>query len=151
MYNDPATIVFATLAHGGAGFHHKNEIAREPNEKLLLQMCSMNQPRKSKTAEMNSVTSAGHAAPIICAIRSLFLPLLVLAGTTTASLAQEVLVPDPGLNAAIREALQKPGGALTEPDMLTLTNLDLNAHLFARRFYRVLPQKPVRREGVHPA
>lgn len=32
-------------------------------------------------------------------------------------------IPDPGLNAAIREALQQPGGPLTEPDLLSLTNL----------------------------
>jgi formylglycine-generating enzyme required for sulfatase activity len=37
--------------------------------------------------------------------------------------AQEVSIPDPGLNAAIREALQKPNGPLTESDLLSLTNL----------------------------
>jgi hypothetical protein len=37
--------------------------------------------------------------------------------------AQEVTVPDPGLNAAIRDALQKPNGPLTEQDLLSLTNL----------------------------
>ncbi|HTI97956.1 MAG TPA: SUMF1/EgtB/PvdO family nonheme iron enzyme [Dongiaceae bacterium] len=37
--------------------------------------------------------------------------------------AQEVTIPDPGLDAAIRDALQKPSGPLTEPDLLTLTNL----------------------------
>src|SRR5262245_57752604 len=40
------------------------------------------------------------------------------------ALEQEVSVPDPGLNAAIREALQKPGGPLTGEDMLRLTNLN---------------------------
>ena len=38
--------------------------------------------------------------------------------------AQEVSVPDPGLNAAIREALQKPSDPLTVQDLLSLTNLD---------------------------
>src|SRR5499433_1857692 len=37
--------------------------------------------------------------------------------------AQEVSIPDPGLNAAIRQALQKPSGPLTEQDLLSLTNL----------------------------
>lgn len=32
-------------------------------------------------------------------------------------------IPDPGLNAAIRQALQKPNGPLTEQDLLSLTNL----------------------------
>jgi formylglycine-generating enzyme required for sulfatase activity len=39
------------------------------------------------------------------------------------ALAQEVSVPDPGLNAAIREALQKPAGPLTEQDLLSLSIL----------------------------
>ncbi len=37
--------------------------------------------------------------------------------------ADEVSIPDPGLNAAIREALQKPSGLLTESDLVGLTNL----------------------------
>ena len=37
--------------------------------------------------------------------------------------AQEVSIPDPGLNVAIRQALQKPSGPLTESDLLSLTNL----------------------------
>ena len=36
----------------------------------------------------------------------------------------EGLVPDPGLNAAIRAVLPKPVGPLTEQDLLSLTNLD---------------------------
>lgn len=40
--------------------------------------------------------------------------------------AQEVTIPDPGLNAAVRAALNKPAGPLTESDMLRLTVL--NAH-----------------------
>jgi len=31
--------------------------------------------------------------------------------------AQEVTIPDPGLNAAIRQALLKPSGPLTEQDL----------------------------------
>jgi formylglycine-generating enzyme required for sulfatase activity len=37
--------------------------------------------------------------------------------------AQEISIPDPGLNAAIREMLQKPIEPLTQQDMLALTNL----------------------------
>jgi len=40
------------------------------------------------------------------------------------TLAQDVQVPDPGLNAAIRDALGKPSGPLTVQDMLSLTNLN---------------------------
>ena len=40
------------------------------------------------------------------------------------SIAVEVSIPDPGLNAAIRQALQKPAGTLTDRDLLSLTNLD---------------------------
>ena len=57
-------------------------------------------------------------------IRPLVLSLLVLASFVTTTLAQEVQIPDPGLNAAIREALQIPNGPLTEQDLLRLINLD---------------------------
>ena len=49
---------------------------------------------------------------------------LFFASFLTSALAQEVSIPDPGLNAAIREALQKPFGPLTEQDLLSLTNLN---------------------------
>src|SRR5436309_1008911 len=49
---------------------------------------------------------------------------LFFASAVTSGLAQEVSIPDPGLNAAIREALQKPFDPLTEQDLLSLTNLD---------------------------
>jgi internalin A len=39
-------------------------------------------------------------------------------------LAQTVSIPDPGLNAAVRSALQKPTDPLTAQDLLSLTNLD---------------------------
>ncbi len=50
--------------------------------------------------------------------------LLVLVSCMTTTMAQEVSIPDPGLNAAIREALQIPSGPLTQQDMLNLTDLD---------------------------
>src|SRR5437867_3078075 len=57
---------------------------------------------------------------------SQILRLLVLVVTSfvTNVLAQEVAIPDARLNAAIRDALRKPSGPLTEQDMLSLTNLD---------------------------
>jgi len=56
-------------------------------------------------------------------IRPLFPTLLDPANFVAGPLAQEVTIPDPGLNAAIREALDKPIGPLTEQDLLSLTNL----------------------------
>src|SRR5215471_14341703 len=49
---------------------------------------------------------------------------LAVVSPVASLLAQEVLVPDPGLNAAIRAALQKPTGPLTQQDLLSLTSLD---------------------------
>src|SRR5436190_1068525 len=54
---------------------------------------------------------------------SQILRLLVLTNLIAAAQAQDISVPDPGLNAAIREALQKPAGPLTAQDLLSLTNL----------------------------
>lgn len=50
--------------------------------------------------------------------------ILMLQGTTSSVSAQEVSIPDPDLNAAIRVALQKPAGPLTEQDLLSLTALN---------------------------
>jgi hypothetical protein len=41
---------------------------------------------------------------------------------TSFTAAFEVSIPDPGLNAAIREALQKPNGQLSQQDLLSLTS-----------------------------
>src|SRR6185369_9741321 len=49
---------------------------------------------------------------------------LLLTSLMATARAQEVSIPDSRLNAAIREAMQKPSGPLTEQDMLSLTNLD---------------------------
>src|SRR5437879_661642 len=49
---------------------------------------------------------------------------LILTGFMVSAHAQEVSIPDAGLNAAIRAALQKPSGPLTEQDLLSLTNLN---------------------------
>src|SRR4051812_12642573 len=56
-----------------------------------------------------------------------FLLACFLAVITASVQAQEVFIPDPGLNAAIREALGKPGGPLTTADMLSLTTLNARA------------------------
>src|SRR5882672_3153201 len=61
---------------------------------------------------------------ILLYIRPLILILLVLVTVAVSTLAQDVSIPDPGLNAAIRQALNKPVGPLTAQDMLGLTNLD---------------------------
>ena len=68
---------------------------------------------------------------IIPLARPLVLSLLVLASFMAPTLAQEVFIPDPGLNAAIREALQKPNGPLTGQDLLSLTNLGPAAGIYA--------------------
>jgi formylglycine-generating enzyme required for sulfatase activity len=52
---------------------------------------------------------------------------LLLAGATNSARADEVSIPDPGLNAAIRTALGKPSGPLTDLDLLSLTNLDAHS------------------------
>src|SRR3974390_1482965 len=59
-------------------------------------------------------------------IRMIFrvVPTLILTGTMLSAHAQEVSIPDPGLNTAIHVALQKPTGPLTEQDLLSLTNLN---------------------------
>src|SRR5881296_1381948 len=61
---------------------------------------------------------------IIHVIRLFILTVLVLTSFIVSTRAQEASIPDPGLNAAIRAALQKPFGPLTEQDLLSLTNLD---------------------------
>src|SRR5690349_19447945 len=50
--------------------------------------------------------------------------LLFLIGFTASAAALDVSIPDPGLNAAVRAALNKPAGPITQQDMLSLTNLD---------------------------
>jgi formylglycine-generating enzyme required for sulfatase activity len=55
-------------------------------------------------------------------IISCLLGLLLFAGFAV-SLDAQVTIPDPGLNAAVREALQKPVGPLTQSDLLNLNVL----------------------------
>src|SRR2546425_301397 len=57
---------------------------------------------------------------------SQILRLLVLTSLMATAQAQEVSIPDPGLNAVIRDALQKPAGPLTAQDLLSLTTLYVN-------------------------
>jgi hypothetical protein len=56
--------------------------------------------------------------PILSAVLT-----LAIASVLTTARAQEVFIPDPGLNTAIRDALAKPTGPLTEADLLSLTFL----------------------------
>jgi formylglycine-generating enzyme required for sulfatase activity len=46
-----------------------------------------------------------------------------LAGLAVSTRPQEVSIPDPNLNAVVREALQKPTGPLTQQDMIGLAGL----------------------------
>jgi Leucine Rich Repeat (LRR) protein len=55
-------------------------------------------------------------------IRPLIVAQFVLTGFNAA--AQALSIPDPGLNAAIRQTLQKPSGQLSTQDLLSLTSLD---------------------------
>ena len=59
-------------------------------------------------------------------LRKIFsaLAILILTGIAGSARAQQVIVVDPGLDAAIRDALQKPIGPLSTQDLLTLTNLN---------------------------
>lgn len=50
--------------------------------------------------------------------------LLVLTAVISSALGQEISIPDAGLNAAVRDALQKPTGPLNERDLLSLIVLD---------------------------
>src|SRR5438477_10762421 len=52
--------------------------------------------------------------------------LLALSSFISTVSAQEVIISDPGLNAAVRATLNKPAGPLTQQDLLGLTFL--NAH-----------------------
>lgn len=52
---------------------------------------------------------------------------LVVSSFVCSAVAQEVAIPDPGLDAAIRDTLQIPSGPLTVQDMLLLTILDASS------------------------
>jgi Leucine-rich repeat (LRR) protein len=62
-------------------------------------------------------------------VRPLLPALLALTGFTASTLAQTVSIPDPGLNAAIRAALNIPTAPLTAENLLTLTNLDASRRM----------------------
>ncbi len=53
--------------------------------------------------------------------------ILMLTNLLVPARAQEVSIPDPGLEAAIRVELQLPFGPLTTQDLLTLTNLNASS------------------------
>ncbi|HXI68892.1 MAG TPA: SUMF1/EgtB/PvdO family nonheme iron enzyme [Verrucomicrobiae bacterium] len=83
----------------------------------------MNNNSGSPISQTDGITAERRVACIHRRIWSFFLAVLVLAGFVATIPAQEVSIPDPNLNAAIRTALQKPNGPLTQTDMLGLTNL----------------------------
>lgn len=49
---------------------------------------------------------------------------MVLTSFIASGLAQELSIPDSGLDASVRQALEKPKGALSAQDLLSLTNPD---------------------------
>src|SRR6516225_8391981 len=57
------------------------------------------------------------------------LGLSLVAASLVSVQAQEISLPDPGLNAAIRTALGKPAGPLTARDLLSLTNLNASGQI----------------------
>ena len=61
---------------------------------------------------------------IIHFLRFVALTILAVASFVASVRAQEISLPDPGLNSAIRDALGKPAEPLTEQDLLSLTNLN---------------------------
>ena len=73
---------------------------------------------------------------IIPRIRALLLTLLASTSFVVTTLAQDVSIPDPGLDAAIRQALNKPVGPLTAQDLLGLTNLDARSRSISGRLPR---------------
>src|SRR5438093_958663 len=72
----------------------------------------------------NRLQAFDNMKTIIPVLRTLVPALLALSSFAPSSLAQDVSIPDPGLNDAIRETLGKPVGPLTAQDMLGLKNLD---------------------------
>src|SRR5262249_23950953 len=63
--------------------------------------------------------AAMNLAALVTALRNQGVSIITFPPTPT-----EVSIPDPGLNAAVREALQKPSGPLTEQDLLGLEVLN---------------------------
>ena len=61
-------------------------------------------------------------------IKTTLLPvlLIVLVLGVTKMQGQEVFIPDPGLNSAVRDAVEKPTGPLTVQDMLGMVKLNAN-------------------------
>ena len=59
-------------------------------------------------------------------------PVFILAGLVVSVAAQEVSLPDPGLNAAVRDTLQKPVGPLTQGDLLSPDKLERAQSKYAK-------------------
>ena len=91
----------------------------------------MNKQIESKIARRNGEVMELHTALKTSITLSLLLILFAFSSLTMATQAQEVSIPDPGLNAAIRDALQKPIGPFTTTDLLGLTNLSARSRMSA--------------------
>src|SRR5437773_10310080 len=79
---------------------------------------------KNRTPLANHTYSSCYMKIINHIFRPVVLTALILTSLANSTVAQDVQVPDPGLNAAIRDALGKSSGPLTVTDMLSLTNLN---------------------------
>src|SRR5438067_7967235 len=80
-----------------------------------------------------------HSRNLVRSRAGYFLGVFLLASLTSliaTAQAQEVSIPDAGLNQAVRAALQKPAGPLTAQDMLSLTNLNATGRCIEWEWYR---------------
>jgi len=75
-------------------------------------------------------------------IRPFVLTLLILAHFVALTRGQEVTISDPGLNAAILEALGKPAGPLATNNLGSINFTDVTAHLSSWKAYRAVLQSP---------
>src|SRR6185369_573488 len=97
---------------------------RRPEGERSARQIAARQNLESPTCHHAPMTTAfATMRPLLDLIRFRVLTLLVLLSFAAVSTAQDVTIPDPGLQSAIRDALQKPVGPLTEQDLLNLTQL----------------------------
>src|SRR5262245_45385862 len=78
-----------------------------PKRAEVLPRAPITKPSPPRKARMKA---------IIHILRPPSLTVLMSISLMTSAKAQTVIVPDPGLNAAIRDALRKPAGPLTDQD-----------------------------------
>ena len=87
----------------------------------MLNLCSdvrVDDRNQSKEQTLNSKGRCLMGRLSVCAA------VITLVLMASISIAAEVSIPDPNLEAAIREAIGKPTGPITEEDLAGLTELD---------------------------